>query len=130
MMLFLADVVLVIHFLFMVFVVLGQVCILIGGWRKWDWVRCFRFRVAHLLAIAIVVLQDWLHMVCPLTVWENALRRAAGESGYPDTFVGYWVGRLVYYEAPAWVFTLAYTLFGLSVLASWFLVKPKPGCRL
>ena len=69
-------------------------------------------------------------MVCPLTIWENALRRVAGENGYPGTFIGYWVGRLVYYEAPPWVFTVAYTLFGAIVLASWFLVKPRPQCRL
>jgi len=124
--LLLADIVLVIHFLFIAFVVLGQVLIVIGGVRHWAWVRSFRFRITHILAIAIVVLQDWLHMLCPLTVWENALRRAAGEPGYPGAFVGYWVGQVVYYEAPPWVFTVAYTLFGAIVLVSWFLVKPGP----
>ncbi len=119
-----ADIILVIHFLFIAFVVLGQVCVVVGGFRHWAWVRRFRFRIAHILAIAIVVVQDWFHMLCPLTVWENALRRAAGEPGYSGTFVGHWVGRLVYYEAPPWVFTVAYSLFGAIVLLSWFFVKP------
>ena len=129
-MLLLADMILVIHFLFIAFVVLGQVCIVVGGFRHWAWVHSFRFRITHIAAIAIVVVQDWLHMVCPLTIWENALRRAAGGTGYPDTFVGYWGGKLVYYEAPAWVFTTIYTAFGFIVLASWFLVKPRRECRL
>ncbi len=79
-----------------------------------------------LVANAVVAVQDWLHMVCPLTVLENALRRAAGEHGYPGTFVGYWGGRAVYFEAPQWVFTTVYSLFGFIVLASWFLVPPLP----
>ncbi len=125
MLLFLADVVLILHFLYIAFVIVGQVCIVVGAFRRWAWVRRRWFRIAHLVAIGIVAVQDWLHIVCPLTIWENALRRAAGEPGYPGTFVGYWVSRVVYVEGPQWVFTIAYTLFGFVVLSSWFLVRPE-----
>ncbi len=122
--LLLADTILVVHFLFIAFVLGGQGCILVGAFRRWAWVRRRGFRVVHLAAIAIVAAQAWAGMVCPLTVWESALRSAAGESAYPGTFVGYWASKLVYFDAPQWVFTTMYTLFGVAVFASWFIVKP------
>lgn len=120
----LADILLVVHFLVIAFVLGGQGCILVGAFRRWAWVRRRGFRVVHAGAIAVIAVQAWVGVVCPLTIWENVLRRAADERVYSGTFVGYWVGRLVYFDAPEWVFTTAYTLFGLTVLASWFIVKP------
>ena len=123
----LADTILVFHFLFVVFVVGGQVCILAGAPLGWQWVRMRGFRIAHLVAIAVVIAQSWIGIVCPLTAWESALRRMAGEAAYEDTFLSHWVGRALYFTAPAWVFTTVYSLFGLVVLASWFLVRPTRG---
>ena len=123
----LADTILVVHLLFIAFVLGGQGCILAGAWRGWAWVRRPGFRILHLAAIAIITLQAWVGMVCPLTILENAFRRAAGEGAYGGTFVGHWLSRLVYFDAPQWVFTTAYTLFALLVLATWFLVKPGKG---
>lgn len=120
----LADIILLAHFLFILFVVGGQLCILVGAFRNWAWVRRRAFRIGHVCAIMIVAVQAWAGMVCPLTIWENAFRRAGGEHAYSGSFVEYWVGRLVYFDAPQWVFTTAYTLFGLAVILSWFLVKP------
>jgi hypothetical protein len=120
----LADVVLVFHFLFILFVVGGQACILLGGFLGWCWVRNFGFRIVHLLAISVVVVESWIGMICPFTTWEITLRRMAGETTYTGTFVGHWVARLIYYNAPEWVFIIVYTLFFFVVMASWFLVRP------
>ena len=122
-----ADAILVLHTLFVAFVVLGLCCILVGGFRGWRWVRNRWFRYAHLLAIGVVVLQSWLGVLCPLTRWESALRQAAGAEGYRDTFVGHWLGRLLYYQAPDWAFVVVYTVFGALVLVAWFAVRPRPG---
>jgi hypothetical protein len=122
-----ADAVLVIHFLFIIFVVGGQVCIIIGGFRRWYWVRNRMFRMCHILAIAFVIAQAWASRLCPLTIWETALRSSAGEQHYTTTFVQHWIGTLIYYEAPMWVFALAYTFFGAVVLYSWFWIKPEKG---
>ncbi len=122
--LLLADILLVVHFLFIGFVLLGEGCIVIGYFRKWRWVRNLGFRTSHLLAIGVVVGQAILGVLCPLTVWENALREAAGRAAYPGTFIEFWLGSVVYHQAPLWVFTLAYTAFGVLVLLSWFLVRP------
>ena len=80
--LLLADVILVTHVLFVVFVVVGLVAIYIGWALRWSWVRNRIFRLVHLLAIGIVVVQSWIGMICPLTTWEMALREAAGGAAY------------------------------------------------
>lgn len=122
--LLLADIILVVHFAFILFVVGGQILILAGGFLKWQWVKHTVFRISHLLAIVVVVIQAWAGRWCFLTVWESRLRERAGESGYQDSFIRYWVGNLIFYEAPVLVFTWLYTIFALMVVGSWFWVKP------
>ncbi len=120
-----ADIILVIHFLYVLFVVVGMLLILLGKLLKWQWVHNAWFRVVHLLAIAIVVLLSWFGVICPLTDWEMVMRRNAGESIYAGDFVAHWLHSLLFFQAPQWVFTLSYSVFGLLVLISWFWVKPK-----
>ena len=63
-----ADLILVLHTLFVAFVVLSLPAILLGGVLAWPWVRNRCFRLLHLAAIAFVVVQSWLGMICPLTL--------------------------------------------------------------
>jgi len=123
--LLLADLILVAHALFVVFVVVGLILILIGGVCLWSWVRNPWLRLSHLIAIGFVVIQSWLGAICPLTIWENSLRQKAGEDGYQDTFMSHWLENLLYYQFPQWVFVVAYTLFAALVLVSWFWVRPR-----
>ena len=62
-----ADAVLVLHFLFIVFVVGGLVLVVVGNLRSWRWVNTWWFRLAHLAAIGVVVAEAWLGVMCPLT---------------------------------------------------------------
>ena len=121
----LADLILFLHSSFVVFVIIGLVLVLIGGVRGWRWVRNPWFRWAHLLAIGIVVAQAWLGVLCPLTTLEMALRERGGDATYPGSFIAHWLETLLYYQAPAWVFTLCYTVFGFLVLVSWYAVRPR-----
>ena len=121
-----ADLILATHVLFVAFVLFGLVAILVGKLRSWSWVRNPWFRLAHLGAISFVVVQSWLGEICPLTVWEMALREKAGDSVYPGAFIAHWLERILYYQAPPWVFVVCYTAFGLLVVASWFWVRPRP----
>ncbi|MDX1678144.1 DUF2784 domain-containing protein [Arsukibacterium sp.] len=123
--LLLADTILVIHFLFVLFVVLSLVVIFLGGALKWQWVSNKTFRILHLIAIGVVVLQAWLGMICPLTVWEMALREQAGAATYAGSFVQHWLQYLLYYTAPDWIFIALYTGFGALVLLSWYLVPVR-----
>ena len=121
-----ADLLLIGHVLFVLFVVFGFALILAGQALRWSWVRNPWFRLAHVAAIGVVALQSWAGVVCPLTTWEMALRARAGEGTYAGTFISHWLEALLYYRAPAWVFTLCYTLFALAVIASWFWIRPRP----
>ncbi len=126
---FLADVILVLHVLFVFFVVLGLFAIYLGHFLQWHWVRNRIFRILHLVAIGVVVVQSWVGVICPLTIWEMALRAEAGSAVYSGSFVQHWLQGLLYYSAPEWVFIVLYTVFGSLVLASWFLVRPNMGER-
>lgn len=121
----LADILLVLHASFVVFVVSGLVLIIVGKACSWAWVRNRWFRIVHLCCIGIVVVQSWFGMVCPLTTLEMALRAKGGGTAYEGTFISHWLGELLYYEAPAWVFALVYTAFGMLVLYTWFRVPPR-----
>ena len=122
----LADTVLILHFAVVVFVVAGLALVLIGNRRDWRWVNAWWFRLVHLVAIGIIVAQAWFGRVCPLTTLESSLRAKAGSTPYSGSFVEHWVQRILYYDAPAWVFALAYTCFGMLVAAAWWRYPPRP----
>jgi len=121
---FWADVVGVIHMLFVLFVVGGQALILAGWGLKWAWTADRAFRYAHLGAIGYVVVQQWLGRWCPLTIWESELRQKAGRAGYDKGFIETWLDALLYYSAPGWVFTVVYTLFGALVVVTFVCYRP------
>lgn len=122
---FLADLILVTHASFVAFVMLGLAAILLGGYRRWGWVRNRWFRFAHLAAIGIVIAESWLGMVCPLTEWESRSREAAGATTYSSSFIQHWLHKILFYDFEPWVFTVAYTVFGILVLTAWLLVPPE-----
>lgn len=119
-----ADIVLALHAAIVLFNVCGLLLIVIGNRWGWSWVNRWRFRLAHLAAIGIVVAQAWLGLDCPLTTLEFWLRGADPSAGDADGFIAYWLARLLYYRFPPWVFTLAYTLFGLAVVLAWWRYPP------
>jgi hypothetical protein len=119
----LADLILIVHFLFVAFVVGGLALIWIGAAAGWQWVRNFWFRVAHLAAIVFVAGEALAGVWCPLTIWEDALRGVHGEK----SFVARWIHRLMFYDFPGWMFTVAYVLFALVVIATLVWLPPRRG---
>jgi len=122
----LADLVLILHVSFVVFVVFGLFTILCGGLRGWKWIRSPLFRSAHLGAICIVIIQAWLGIICPLTILENHLREKAGAYSYGGSFIAYWLHKALFFQAAPWIFGLCYTLFGIAVIHSWIKYQPRP----
>jgi hypothetical protein len=116
-----ADLILVVHFLIVAFIVGGLILVWIGVPLGWRWVRNPWFRYAHLLAIGYVAAEALLGVMCPLTVWEDMLRGDVKA----ESFVGRWVRYFLYYEAPAWVFTVAYVAWAAATLATLRLVPPR-----
>jgi len=122
---FLADLVVVVHFTYVAFVLLGQPAILLGVALHWKWVRNPWFRFTHLAAIDIVALQAALGILCPLTVWEDHLRHLAGQPVSEASFIGRWMHTLLFYDLPLWVFTAMYIGFFLLVLVTFALAPPR-----
>jgi polyferredoxin len=128
----LADVVIVVHASYVAFVILGQLAILLGMLRRWlgmlphwEWIRNIPFRLAHLAAIIVVVLESWCGITCPLTTWEIWLRERAGEETYEGDFIANAVHHVLFYRAEPWVFTICYTVFGALVLLTFILAPPR-----
>ena len=120
-----ADAILIIHFAFVLFVVLGLGAIWIGWIRKWRFVRRVWFRAAHLGCMGVVVLESVFGIVCPLTTWEKNLRHAVGADIYEETFMQHWVHKAMFFQLPPAVFTAMYILFFLAIVLSLIVVKPE-----
>ena len=116
-----ADALLVLHFAIAAFVVGGLILVWIGAAAGWAWVRNPWFRYAHLGAIVFVAAEAVLGYACPLTVWEDLLRGGVR----PESFIGRWVYRLLYYRAPEWVFTTAYAAWATATVITLIFVPPR-----
>jgi polyferredoxin len=117
----LADLLLVFHFFIAGFIVLGLILVWAGALAGWRWIRNPRFRYLHVAAIALVAAEALLGYACPLTLWEDLLRGGAR----PETFIGRWVARLLYYNAPEWVFTAAYCGWAAATLLTLWLIPVR-----
>lgn len=84
----LADAVLLLHFAFILFVVLGG--LLVGRWPKLAWL--------HLPAMLWGLFTEYFGVVCPLTPLENTLRRLGGEAGYQGGFIEHYLMAVIYPE--------------------------------
>ena len=117
----LADAVLLLHLLYVLFVVGSLPVIWVGAYFKKKFVRNFWFRYLHLAAILFVVAESLLGIVCPLTALENALRQVETE----DSFIQYSVHQILFYHFPEYVFTLIYIVFACLVALTFKWVPPK-----
>ena len=124
----LADAVVVVHFAYVAFVVLGMAAILTGIALGWQWIRNFWFRIVHFLMIAVVVAESLCGILCPLTEWEDRLRELAGETSEPGSFIGRWMDALLFVDLSPSVLAVCYCVFGLAVLLTLILAPPRgPG---
>ena len=84
----LADVVVIIHFIFIVYAVLGGLLVIRWGWTA----------MLHIPAFLWGVLIEAFGWICPLTPLENELRAAAGIAGYSSSFIDHYLIPIVYPE--------------------------------
>jgi hypothetical protein len=118
----LANTVLVLHALLVLFIVGGLIAVWVGAWLKRGWIRNRAFRLTHLVAISVVALLAVLGIPCPLTVLEDWLRTGhAGSQGFVQRWVSYWL----YYHLPGWVFATTYAAFLLIVAVTWRRIPPR-----
>jgi hypothetical protein len=99
----LADTVVVVHLLFILFVMFGA--LLVVRWHGWLFL--------HLPAVGWGMAVEFLHLYCPLTPLENTLRMKAGAAGYDGDFVGHYLLALIY---PSGLTPQIQTVLGALVL--------------
>ncbi|HEV2802880.1 MAG TPA: DUF2784 domain-containing protein [Pyrinomonadaceae bacterium] len=121
----LADLVLAVHVAYVAYILLGLLLILVGLWRGWDWVRSPWFRLTHLAAILIVVLELIFQTNCPLTVWEVNLRKLAGQPVSEATFIGRLLHYLLFVAVPGWMAQVIYIACALVILLTFVLAPPR-----
>jgi len=83
-----ADLVVLIHLLYIVFLIAGPVLFLFLRWR--------RLRTLHLIAVCLAVLIQGFAFLCPLTALEVWLRRGRLPAGEEPSFIGRYIEPLVY----------------------------------
>jgi hypothetical protein len=100
-----ADILLVVHLAFIIFVMLGGLLLL-----KWTWVGYL-----HLPAVAWATLLELYGWICPLTPLEQQFRALAGESGYSGGFVQHYLLPIIY---PAGLTREVQAILAASVIAT------------
>ena len=117
----LADIILIIHLLFVLFVVGGLLFIWLGTLLGWRWIHNFWLRATHLGVIFFVALESLAGLVCPLTLWEDLLRgKGTGSAG----LIQRWVSQVLYYDFPESTFTALYVLFAAVVAVTFWKLPP------
>jgi hypothetical protein len=129
----LADAIVVSHFVWIFYVVIGQLFILLGIALGWRWIRNFWFRFTHLTMMLLVAVETLFAIDCPLTIWEKRLR---GFSNYEtlryteaDGFIAQWFGRMVFCDVStsAWPYIISYLTFTMLVVWSFWKAPPTLG---
>ncbi|WII72739.1 DUF2784 domain-containing protein [Bdellovibrio sp. 22V] len=122
----LADIILYAHFLYVLGVVVPIPLIVIGARRGWSWIRNRTLRRIHFAMILIVVFESLIGMMCPLTVWEEALRKGdPAATDYSQGFIATWISRVMFFSFPPWIFTLQYLLVALLIWELYIWIPPR-----
>lgn len=116
----LADLVVLAHFAFVLFVIAGALLLLHSRW----------WAVLHVPAFVWGSLIEFRGWTCPLTPLENSLRARAGQAGYTGGFVEHYIMRILY---PAGLTRSIEVVLGALVLAGnlllywWVWHRPRTG---
>jgi uncharacterized protein DUF2784 len=109
----LADLVLVLHLAYLAFIPIGGFL----AWR-WRWVMW-----PHLAAVAVALVSVTVGFDCPLTSWEQSLRRRGGERAYTNGFVDHYLTGRVYPHGYDWLVQL---IFVSCVVISYAVLLTRP----
>src|SRR5207249_10506016 len=113
------------HVAYVAFIVVGLLLILVGVVFRWQWVRNFWFRLAHLIAIAIVAVEAAFNYECPLTTLENQLRTWGEQEASGESFIARMMHFFIVHPWPEWVFPVLHIGFAVLVLLTFVLARPR-----
>jgi len=116
----LAEIVLILHFCFVIFVVFGGLLVLRRHHLAW----------LHLPAVVWGVLIEWFWWACPLTTLENLLRQLGGEAGYTTGFIDYYISLVLYAPlSPQIRLLFGCLLVGFNLIVYWYLLQEHLSTR-
>lgn len=120
---FVANLILIAHFTWAVWMIAGVVLAVAGfRWRRlWQW-RVFRF--AHLTGlVGTATVPFWAEGICPLTTWEWTLRPPTGRLGGDDSFIIHWVRETLFLDVDPLILSLVTGAAALATLVI-FIFRP------
>jgi len=123
---FIANVVAATHIGYFLFVVGGFASIVIGAAKGWTWIRNPWFRVTHLAAVYIVILEDTFKIQCPLNTIEWQLRATSNAAAVSPSAAGRFLDYLLFQTISGLVLDVIYWSLGVTLVVLLFLVKPRP----
>lgn len=110
----LAEIVLFLHFCFVIFVIFGGLFVLYRRSIAW----------LHIPAVVWGILIEFFWWACPLTTLENYLRQLGGEAGYATGFIDYYVSLVLYAPLSAGMRTaLGLLLIGFNSIVYLFVLR-------
>jgi hypothetical protein len=124
----LADIIVVIHFVWILFMLIGFIFTLCGFFWKSFFDR-WLFRTLHLFGIAYVSLLAIMGKYCPLTLWENILRAKYDPAlTYPGSFMIHYAEKLVYPDINPLIIRIPTTFIAVFTVVI-FIIKPPAKIR-
>lgn len=127
----LADFLVALHLLWIIFMIAGMILILWGSFFKRGILDWFWFRTLHLLGIIYVGVLSIQGKLCPLTIWDNQLRAKADPEGtYAGSFIIHYVEKLVYPEVDPVILKVATLTFGIITISAYLFASPQRLRRL
>ena len=117
----LADIILILHFLVVIFITVGFLLIPIGYYYYWSWIRNFKLRLFHFGLMFIVTFETLVGITCPLTSIENYLRGINNNK----SFISFWIEKIIYWDFPTSFFIFLYFVFLGWTLLMWKIYPPK-----
>jgi hypothetical protein len=119
-----ADLVLIVHLAFVLFVALGGLLVL----------RRSRLMWLHLPAAVWGTLSEFLGVFCPMTPLETTLRELGGGTGYEGDFIGHYITAVIYPSGLTRGLQIALgfgaLLLNMAIYGYWLLRKRRPRTRL
>ena len=115
-----ADIILIIHFLIVIFIAFGFFLIPIGYKLNWVWVQNLKLRICHCGMMIFVTLETLLGITCPLTIFENNLRNI----NHSKSFISYWIDQIIYWNLPSQFFMILYCCTLVWTFLLWKLFPP------
>ena len=102
-----ADIILLLHFLIVIYIVSLFLLIPIGFKLNWQIVKNKKIRLSHFFLMLLITFESLIGITCPLTLIENRLRNI----DHSENFINYWLSKVIYWDLPSYYFVVIYLFF-------------------